>query len=101
MLKNEFLKMIEQDTRTDNADIRDLYEYTKEALRDYPDSTEIDDKKTMKECYSEMYKYAQKHQQNGGYHFGRQATYDFIRQYLGLKDKPTGGIKTINLEDFI
>ncbi len=99
MLKNEFLVMMKQDLETKHDEtLNQLLLCFEEILKDYPASTEIDNSKTIEECYKSMEKYAKENAKNNSYCFTPEKTKEFIVNYLGLKTVKTA---FINLEDFI
>ena len=89
-----------QDATTGDQQIKTMLTCFEEVLKEYPDTTEIDDKKNLQECFNQMRDYARKNQVDGSYFFSPQQTYDFIKNYLGLKEKPSG-IGAIKFEDFM
>lgn len=101
MLKKEFLIMQKQDLATStNRNLKVMLSAFEEILKDYPESTEIDSKKTCEECYKLMEKEARENAVDGGYCFGYEESKTFILNYLGLEEvKDTSTYVT--LEDFI
>ena len=100
MLKSEFLKMMRQDAITGDQQIKTMLSCFEEVLKEYPDTVEIDGKKNLKECFNKMRDYARENQVDGSYFFSPQQTYDFIKNYLELKERPSG-IGAIKFEDFM
>lgn len=101
MLKNEFILMQEQDLVTQNDLIlKELFDYFKEILKDYPSNIEIDSSKTVEECYHKMKEEARKKAVNGKYCFGPLTTKKFIIEYLGLTET-VSNFKIVNITDFL
>ncbi len=99
MLKREFLLMQKQDlvTKKDET-LNELLLCFEEALKDYPDNTDIDSTLTVEDCYKKMEKFARDNQRSGKYVFTSKHTKEFIVSYLKLDKKSSS---FVNLEDFI
>lgn len=99
MLKNEFIKMMQDDLQTsDKAEYKELLCAVEEVLKDYPSSTEIDNEKTIEGCYKAMYDFASKNRKGSSYLFGAAQTKDFIINYFGLKETSPA---SVDLFDFL
>ena len=101
MLKNEWLQREKE--FVDNSDkkyFKALYSHINSFLQDFNNTIEIEDSKTVEDCYKKMKKYAENNRDGGScYCFTDDEEKDFILSYLNLKIEHE--TKIINLSDFI
>ena len=97
MLKNEFLEKVNKEALDKNNNyFIAINECFKEILKTYSSDTNIDDNKSIEDCYKKMYEYADSKKVDSCYCFVPTESEKFIREYLGLKEQPK-----IRLEDYI
>ena len=104
MLKEEFIEMQRQDLVTLNSDVlNNLCDLFEDILKDYPNNIDIDSKKSVSGCYSEMRKLAKSKAKNGEYCFGNKESIDFVIKYLNIEAKleETTDNDFVDLTDFI
>lgn len=100
MLKDEFIKMQEQDlvTSTDSG-AKGMLECFKEILKDYPSTLDIDPSLNCKDCFSKLREKARNEAKNGMYYFSLSATTKFVLNYLKIGQMKTDR-QIKRLEDF-
>ncbi len=100
MLKDEFLKMQEQDLVTSsNSGAKQILECFKEVLKDYPTSLDIDPSLNCEDCFNKLKSKARAEARDGMFYFGPSNTKKFILNYLKIEEiKNDKQIK--RLEDF-
>lgn len=104
MLKEEWLKEQKEEINKENPSVEEtilifLLKIIEECLSQTKSNFEIDNDKTVKNCYKEMEKYARKNQVSGCYCFSEEQTKEFVKNYFNIVEIEEN--KIINLSDFI
>lgn len=100
MLKNEWLERENNVVSQSNKKaFESLYSHINGFLDSVSNSVEIDDSKSVEDCYKNMEKYAEEHQEDGCYCFTDEEEKEFVLKYLNLKIEDKTEI--INLSDFL
>jgi len=100
MLKIEWLQREKQFIDNSNKrGLKGLYNHINNFLQNFNSSVEIEDSKTVEECYKKMEKYAEKHRDGNSYCFLDDEEEKFVLEYLGVKSESE--TKIINLSDFL
>jgi len=97
MRKNEFLQMMRQDLEThQNKELlSDVLEWVEFTLQFFPESTEIDSKKTVEAAYKAIESFARTNRKQV---ITPKAATKIIIDYLEVKQPAT---RQVNLEDFL
>ena len=99
MLKSEWLEREKQAIGEDKR-YKAVMQVVESCLQDTSNLLELDDIKSIKDCFNEMEKYAEEHQENGFYYFDEDERKDFVFKYLNIeKQEVSSGF--INLSDFL
>lgn len=97
MIKKEFLEKMKQDLQVENdMTLNALLEVFENVLSGFDSNIEIEESKSIKDCYSKMEQEASKNKIGNSYCFTPKMTEDFVLDYLNLK-KQTAEVR---LEDF-
>ena len=99
MLKNEWLEREKQAIGEDKR-YKAVMQVVESCLQDTSNLLELDDIKSIKDCYDNMYKYAKEHQENSFYYFSKSEVEDFINKYLGIEKQEVSS-EFINLSYFL
>lgn len=101
MIANEFLTMMEQDiaTHKDREQLSAVLEVMREVLNG--SSADIDEKKTVDECFKHMRNYAKKKQTNGCYYMDNTESRKVVAEYLGVPYGEPATTGAVSIEDFI
>ena len=99
MLKSEWLEREKQAIGEDKR-YKAVMQVVESCLQDTSNLLELDDIKSIKDCFNEMEKYAEEHQENGFYYFDETESKDFVSNYLNVEKQETLS-EFIDLSDFI
>ena len=99
MLKSEWLEREKQAIGEDKR-YKAVMQVVEDCLQDTSNNLEIEETKSIKDCFNEMEKYAEEHQENGFYYFSKSEVEDFINKYLGIEKQEVSS-EFINLSDFL
>ena len=104
MLKEEWLKEQKEEINKDNPSIVEnilieLLKIIEGCLSQTKSNFEIDNEKSVKNCYKAMEKYAKEHQVEGCYCFNEEQTKKIVRDYFGIIEIEES--KIFNLSDFL
>ena len=99
MLKSEWLEREKQAIGEDKR-YKAVMQVVESCLQDTSNLLELDDIKSIKDCFNEMEKYAEEHQENGFYYFDKYEIKDFVFKYLNIEKQEVLG-EFINLSDFL
>ena len=104
MLKEEWLKEQKQEINKENPSVEEnilivLLKIIEECLSQTKSNFEIDNDKTVKNCYKKMEDYARENQVSGCYCFSEEQTKEFVKNHFNIVEIEEN--KIINLSDFI
>lgn len=101
MLKNDFIKMLNEDMVTNtNQNLKELNQIIIEVLSNYPNDLDIDSSKNVSNCYKSMFEIAKKKAFNNRYAMGKEETIQVIKNYFELPEIEKKA-DFINFDDFI
>lgn len=99
MLKSEWLEREKQAIGEDKR-YKAVMQVFESCLQNTSNLLELDDTKSIKDCFNEMEKYAEEHQENGFYYFDEYERKDFVFKYLNIEKQEVSS-EFINLSDFL
>lgn len=99
MLKNEWLERERQAIGEDKR-YKAVMQVVEDCLQGTSNNLEIEEIKSIKDCFNKIYDYVEEHQDNGFYYFDETESKDFVSNYLNVEKQETLS-EFIDLSDFI